>query len=58
MLALLVVGFSAAVLYVHACVGATRQASGGSTQHLHGGVTQPPDAGVRQQAAGVTDQQR
>ena len=58
MLALLVVGFLAAVLYVHACAGATRQAGGGMTQQRLGGATQRPDAGVMRQAPGAPDQQR
>jgi hypothetical protein len=54
MLALLAVGFAAAVGYVHACVGATRQASGGNA---HGSVPQR-NSDVIQTATSATGQQR
>ncbi len=57
MLALLIVGFAAAVGYVHACVSVTQPVNGAATRQPIG-VTQQLNASATHQVNSATDQQR
>ena len=57
MLALLIVGFAAAVGYVHVCGTATRPVNGAATRQPIG-VTQLLNASATHQVNSATDQQR